>query len=406
MKVYTCTPVRFKGDYTFFARESGLFSVGLNEIGVESRPIMPGPPIGDDDPRLIRTEYANLESADWWRSMKLDGLILYSWAAPRYNAIAEAASAAGIKLLVNMDTCGLVSPLASPGDWWREAHVRYLREQPGFVERLVDMSKALVEVLFHPVAKRRIRHYDAATVVAAVTPYGARWIPNEAIALGRRDLTARFKYLPHPQLPIFHYDGTPKERLVLTVGRWHKPDWPQKYPELLLDAYHRFLTARPDWKGLIVGGGAPDLCKLLHQDPSRFEGRLSFIDYVKPDQLPELYRRARIGFWTSRWEGQQGTGAQALCCGCSVVSASSAQNSCFRHYVTRESGRLASKNKTDVLADELALEADSWESEERDPTRISQVWCQEFHMQNVARRALDFLFGEHRMPGGSGSQVP
>ena len=141
----------------------------------------------------------------------------------------------------------------------------------------------------------------------------------------------------------------------------------------------------------MIGGGAPDLCKLLNQDPDRFGGRLSFIDYVKPEQLPELYRRARIGFWTSRWEGQQGTGAQALCCGCSVVSASSAQNSCFRHYVTRESGRLASRNKADALADELVLEANSWEAGERDPERISRIWCKEFHAPNVAMRALSAL---------------
>jgi glycosyltransferase involved in cell wall biosynthesis len=391
MKVYTCTPIRFKGDYTFFARESGLFSEGLTGLGVESRPIMPGPAMDDDDPRLIRTEYKNLESTDWWRSMKLDGLIFYSWAAPRYNAIAEAVKAAGIPLLVNMDTCGLVSPLASPGDWWREAHVRYLREPQSAAGKLKEIAKELLELLFHPVAKRRLKHYEAATVIAAVTPHGAKWIPNEATALGRPDLASRFRYLPHPQLPIFHYDGTPKERLVLTVGRWHKSDWPQKHPGLLLDAYHRFLTARPDWKGLVIGGGAPDLCKLLNQDPDRFGGRLSFIDYVKPEQLPELYRRARIGFWTSRWEGQQGTGAQALCCGCSVVSASSAQNSCFRHYVTRESGRLASRNKADSLADELVLEANSWEAGERDPERISRIWCEEFHAPNVATRALNAL---------------
>lgn len=391
MKVFTCTPVRFKGNYSFFARDSGLFSVGLNSLGIESRPIMPGPPMENDDPRLIRTDYANLECPDWWSSMRLDGLILYSWAAPRFNAIAKAVHAAGIPLLVNMDTCGLVSPLASPGDWWREAHVRYLHEPRGLFRKLKEVAKQGVEFAFHPVSKRRLEHYDAATIVAAVTPHGASWIPNEPLALGRPDLRSRFHYLPNPQLPIFHYDGSHKERLVLTVGRWHRSDWPQKHPTLLLDAYQRFLKTNPDWKGLIVGGGAPDLCKLLNQNPAKFDGRLSFIDYVKPDQLPALYRRARIGFWTSRWEGQQGTGAQALCCGCSVVSTSSAQNSCFRHYVSRESGRLASRNTADALSVELTLEANAWEAGHRDPERIGSIWSKEFHAHEVAKRALSSL---------------
>jgi glycosyltransferase involved in cell wall biosynthesis len=394
MKVYTCTPVRFRGDYTFFARESGLFSVGLNEIGVESRPVMPGPAMEDDDPRLVRTEYRNLETESWWRSLELDGLILYSWAAPRYNAIAEAVRAAGIPLLVNMDTCGLVSPLASPGDWWREAHVCYLKAQPGIAGRLGDIAKATIEVLFHPVAKRRLRHYEAATAVASVTPHGARWIPNEAIRLGRPELADKFLYLPHPQLPIFTYDGTPKQKLILTVGRWHRPDWPQKNPRVLLETYRRFLCAKPDWRGMIVGGGAPDLPRLLRMDFPEIANRLEFVDYVKPEALPDLYRRARIGFWSSRWEGQQGTGAQALCCGCTVVSTSSAQNSCFRHYVTRESGRLAPRNAPDALSDELVLEADAWEGGERDAERISRIWRAEFHAPEVARRALEALTNE------------
>jgi glycosyltransferase involved in cell wall biosynthesis len=391
MKVYTCTPIRFRGDYTFFARESGLFSVALGQIGVESRPIMPGPAMGDDDPRLIRTEYHNLESEAWWRTFGLDGLILYSWAAPRYSRIAKAVRAAGIPLLVNMDTCGLVSPLASPGDWLREAHVRLLAERDGLFGKAIDVAKALIEMMFHPVSKRRVEHYEAATIVAAVTPHAALWIPNEAIRLGRPELASKFIYLPHPQLPIFTYDGSPKEPLVITVGRWHRADWPQKNPRVMLESYRRFLTARPGWKGVIIGGGAPDLGRLLGMEFPEIADRLEFVDYVKPEALPDLYRRARIGFWSSRCEGQQGTAAQALCCGCSVVSSSTAQNSCFRHYVTRESGRLASRNKSDALADELVLEANSWEAGERDPERISRIWREEFHAPNVATRALNAL---------------
>jgi len=391
MKVYTCTPVRFRGDYTFFARDSGLFSVGLSQLGVESYAIMPGPAMDDDDPRLIRTDYRNLESEIWWRSLNLDGLILYSWASPAHNPIAKAIQSAGIPLLVNMDTCGLVSPLASPGDWFREAHVRLLAERPGLLGKAIDVAKALVEIATQRVAKRRLAHYEAASVVAAVTPHGARWIPNEAIRLGRAEIASKFIYLPHPQLPTYSYDDVVKEPLVLTVGRWHRADWPQKNPRVLLETYRRFLIAKPAWRGMIVGGGAPDLSRLLRMDFSELSDRLIFLDYVKPDALPDLYRRASIGFWSSRWEGQQGTGAQALCCGCSVVSSLSAQNSCFRHYVTRESGRLASRNTADALTDELILEADAWESGARDPKRISRIWCAEFHATEVARRALDAL---------------
>jgi len=391
MKVFTCTPIRFRGDSFFFARDSGLFSVGLNQIGVESCAIMPGPTMDDDDPRLIRTDYCNLESEAWWRTLNLDGLILYSWASPRYNRIAKAIQAAGIPFLVNMDTCGLVSHLANPGDWLREAHVRLLAERPGLSGKTIYVVKAIAEMLFHSVAKRHLEHYEAATIVAAVTPHATRWIPNEAIRLGHPELASKFIYLPHPQLSSFYYDDTPKESLVITVGRWHPSDWPQKNPRILLESYRRFLIEKPDWKGMIVGAGALDLARLLKSNLGEVSGRLQFVDYLKPEDLPKLYRRARIGFWSSRWEGQQGTGAQALCCGCSVVSSSSAHNSCFRHYVSRESGRLASRNSADAMTDELVLEANAWENGERNPERISQIWRAEFHAPMVASRALKAL---------------
>lgn len=78
MKWYTCTPVSFKGDHTFFSRDSGAFCKAFQRIGVESRAIMPTPAQEGDDPDLIRTEYANLKDAAWWKSLGIDGVILYA----------------------------------------------------------------------------------------------------------------------------------------------------------------------------------------------------------------------------------------------------------------------------------------------------------------------------------------
>ncbi|MFI2795025.1 glycosyltransferase [Haloferula sp. A504] len=388
MRVFTCTPKRFVGDPSHFARESGLFSVGLSLIGVKSRAIMPGPPMDGDDPRLLRTDYSNLESKEWWESLKLDGLILYSWAAPRYNRIVEAASRAGIKVLANMDTSGVVSPLACRSEWLREAHVPVVHGDMNPLRKGVELAKLVVELATHRVSRGRLRHYAAASVISACTPHAAIWIPNEAIRLGRSDLAEKFVYLPHPQMKAFRYDGSIKEPLVISVGRWHQADWGQKNPRVLLKAYASFLEQMPGWKGMIVGAGASDLPRLLGFDVGRTSNRLSFLEHMPAAELPKLYQRARIGFWSSRWEGQQGTGAQALCCGCTVVAPFSAQNSCFRHYVSRASGRLAWRNEPSALALELVLEARAWEAGYRDPEQIGSAWSQEFHADAVAARAL------------------
>jgi glycosyltransferase involved in cell wall biosynthesis len=119
--------------------------------------------------------------------------------------------------------------------------------------------------------------------------------------------------------------------------------------------------------------------------------RCEFIDFLQPEQLVPFYRKAKIGVWSSRSEGQIGTGAQALCCGCSVVAGNSGTLSCFHHYVSRESGRLALGMDADAMAEALQLEAQAWDREERNPARISRIWTEEFHDVNVATRALELL---------------
>lgn len=110
MKWYTCTPVPFKGDHTFFSRDSGAFCKAFQRIGLESRAIMPTPVQEGDDPDLIRTEYANLEDAAWWKSLGIDGLVLYAWGTGKYLPIARAIHDAGIFLVVYMDSSGLFFP--------------------------------------------------------------------------------------------------------------------------------------------------------------------------------------------------------------------------------------------------------------------------------------------------------
>lgn len=391
MRVFTCTPVRFRGDEGFFARESGLFARSLQEVGVESMAVMPGPPIDGDAPDLIRTDPANLRSAQWWKSLQLDGMVLYSWASPRHTPVAQALRDAGVPTLVNMDTSGLVSPRANLTGWLEESLLKLAYSPLAHHQRVLAGIKLLADLVAAPTARRRLRHYEAARRVSVVTPLGVDWVRREATSLNRPDLAEKVAYLPHPQLPAFHYSGNPKERLVITVGRWRKADWGQKNPRLLLQSLVRFLQERPQWCAMIVGDGAPELTDALRIDLSSLGGRLEFIGRLPPTQLPALYGRARIGFWTSRWEGQQGTGAQALCCGCSVVSTGSLPNACFHHYVSGSSGRLAERAAAAELAGTLTREADSWDAGRRDAAAISRRWTAEFHGPHVARRALALL---------------
>jgi glycosyltransferase involved in cell wall biosynthesis len=391
MRVFTCTPVCFQGDSWFFTRDSGLFSKGLATLGVDSMSVMPGPAKEDDEKDLLRVPYDQLESEGFWRGLKLDGLVLYSWAALRYLPIAQAVHAAEIPFLVNVDSCGLVSRPANPRLWRRDLLPYLCRKATTPVEVARLASQIADNLGFHRVARGRLATCDAATVVCGVSPMAKQWMQNEAVHFGRAHLTSKIRYLPHPQKQIFSYNGEKKENFLLSVARWEKEDWVQKNPAVLLDALKKFLAMRPDWRACVVGRGASRLVSALKRSHSSNLNRCEFIDFLQPDELVPFYTKAKIACWSSRSEGQIGTGAQALCCGCSVVAGNSATVSCFHHYISRESGRLALAMDADSLCEALILEADAWDAGQRDPNRISRIWCEEFHSTKVAERALRLL---------------
>lgn len=84
---YTCTPMAFKGDHTFFNRGSGLFCKAFQEIGIESKAVTPLPGQNRDWPDLIRTDYKNLESSDWWKAQCVTGVVLYAWSRLEHTPI-------------------------------------------------------------------------------------------------------------------------------------------------------------------------------------------------------------------------------------------------------------------------------------------------------------------------------
>ena len=391
MRVYTCTPMPFGGDERFFTRDSGLFSRGLRRLGHESMAVMPGSPQAGDLQELLRVPYKNLESPEFWRELRLDGVILYSWAAPRYLPIARAIETAGIPFLVNVDSCGLVSRPANPQLWWRDLVPYLMRKADSPMEAARFVAQVVDNLGIHRVARGRLKTYEAATVVCGVSPMASQWLRNEAIHFGREDLSAKVHYLPHPQMDVFSYNGQRKENMVLSVARWEREDWAQKNPSALLEALQRFLAACPDWKACVIGSGASQLAKRLGKAQAPHLERCEFMDFIQPDQLVPFFCKAKIGFWSSRSEGQIGAGAQALCCGCSVVSGNAGTLSCFHHYTSRESGRLAAGMKAGAMAEALMLEAQAWEAGERDAHRISSIWCDEFHADAVADRALRLL---------------
>jgi glycosyltransferase involved in cell wall biosynthesis len=387
MKIYTCTPVRFEGDHTFFSRDSGLCCRGLQMIGVDSRALMPGPPMEGDEPDLIRTDYSNLESPDWWRSLGLDGLMFYSWADGRYTNIARAVKRAGIRLMVNMDTWGLISPRIDERAFWQTALGIDVRRHGVFAGPPIALVKTLAAYIPWRCDLPRLAHLEQADAIGVLSPSAAEWIKEFCRIYNRDDLASRVRMLPHPVAPYLRYDGTPKRPRVLCIGRWDDPV--QKNPQLAVAAIAHVLSRKPECDAVIIGSGIQKIESLVRKaniPPSR----IRILDKQRHTELVAHFNSAQISLCSSYYEGGHIVSEEALCCGCSVVAPDLPALRTFRFYASKHSGQLGG-NTPETLGAALCDEFEHWSKGARDPIAISQHWCEELHADRVAGQIVKAL---------------
>ena len=112
---------------------------------MESKCILLLPWRGDEDDKdsLIRASLAEPEPPEWWKSLQLDGLVLYSWALPKYTKVARAVHEAGIKVMLHMDRGLCLLP-----EW---------DASQGMVKNVVNRLKMVV---FNLLCARHMRYVD------------------------------------------------------------------------------------------------------------------------------------------------------------------------------------------------------------------------------------------------------
>ena len=359
-RIFTCTPVAFHGNDFFFIRDTGLICMNLRKLGAESLAVMPLP-FHEDDIRedIVRVPMAQLKSADWWRSLHLDGLVLYSWGAPRYNAIARAVKKAGIKLLIHLDT---------NGDFFLDNAPRHRSPATRLKEAV---SHPLIDIL-------RARHLSYADVITCAAPVGEAILQKPFYG----GLKGKFFPFACPVSPTMAYDGRPKDDRIIAIGRWD--DVYQKRPEMLMQTlaclYGRGCTATTDIYGKIT-----DELRAWHATlPPETQAKIHLAGLVPNHELYSVYNSAKVLLCPSLYEGSHNVSAEMLCCGGSVVSA--CQPILLRDvvwYTTKDSGTVAKEDTPESLADAILEELQQWEQGHRDPAAIAAAWQSFFHADKV-----------------------
>lgn len=318
-------------------------------------------PYHDDDQKenLIRTEYKNLKSVKWWKGLKIDVLVLYSWGAPKYLPIARAVKKAGILLMIHMDTSGDFEGWKWPYMSRLSKTYRYLKVHVQDILRSLhlqyaDIITAGATVLTH-ISKRC--HYG-------------KWIEDRGFPMS------------NPISPQCHYNGGEKKDIILCIGRWG--DKIQKRPEMMMDTISVYYQRGGNAITKICGTITSEI-KLWHSSlPEDIAHKIHLIGYVNNAELVQQYNEAKIILCPSRHEGSHIVSAEALCCGCSVVVSNlPAPLRTVHWYTTKNSGTISNEDTAESLAQAIFDELNSWDKGKRNGEDIASSWQPYFHVDKV-----------------------
>lgn len=386
-KWITCAPKPFPGDEkTFFSRDSGLCCRALQALGVQAKVVMPAP-ARNDEPDVLRAPYAQLENPEFWREQGADAVILYSWAAPQYTAIAEAIKAGGVKLYLNIDSEGLFSPFIES-----KAYIRLMflveRKKRGWAFGSI-MAIGLLGWRCVGLHKHfsRLRHMAAADAIGVVSPIGAERVRKYARLFGRNDIAKKVYFISHPIDSTMHYSGAPKQATVIVVGRWNDS---VKRPEVLIEVASRVLAKTPTVRFVIAGKDSVRCAAEIAANVPEAKDRVVGYERLEHDQLCEQMSRAQISLCTSRSESFYIASGEALLCGCSVAGVISPYLPSLPYFVDGGlSGRL-SENNPEALAEAVLAELAAWKEGKRDAATIAEIWRERISSGAVVRQ-IDVL---------------
>ncbi len=383
-KWFAAIPLEWRGQEAFWEREAGVLCLGFRALGVESKLVLLGrPEVHPNLPLLVGTPQ-QFEDPAWWKQWGAEGVVLYSWAAPRYEPIACAIKSSGAKLVLRMDTDGVSSPRVWFGRYLSVAYFAFRDAGKKFAAPAALLKTLLFRLVPSAFDRGFLQHLSHADLILVESPVAKQRFQRLLRELGRTDLAEKVRMMPAQIVDDFVYDPAVDRRpQILAVGRW---DATQKDSPMLMRVLGDVLAREPHYTALVAGAGTEGLHRLLAQQPATVQTRIKILGRVPHGQLRHLYQESQILFFSSRYEGFPNAAAEALCCGCSVVGPAliASLNYCASH----SSGTTACSRSARDFSDALGAEIDAWRGGERNAREISERWRPRVSAKEVAARIL------------------
>lgn len=393
MKILAVLPLVYRSDVNYCERDVGLVARGLRELGhaatlflleandKESRP-------GTSD--IVTAPLEDWEDPNFWQAFEADAVIFNGWSATRFDGVRQAILRAVPNMIEKLDTTGVKSPHIYFWHQFRRGRVHWTRSDQELIN-LFRSTKALVKSAIKTIAfwkfpqvlyPKMVSQMSTVPVFAAETPLACARV-ERFLRIFKSNPTPKVIQLPHPANDkVLTYDSTiQKKPLIIAVGRWNDS---VKGGILLLKAADSFLDNHLEWELRVVGGGAQTLESVWRKTRNR--ERIYFMGRKSHEELRLLYNQAKILAITSHSETFNIAGAEALCCGCSVVGPTQIPSSLW--FASKSSGTPCHVRNPIHFADALAAEATEWETQKRDPNLIAKSWKAELGMLATAKKYL------------------
>lgn len=375
-KWYTFAPCPFETGPGFFRRDTGLLCRGLQALGHESKVILAGPAGRDEAPDVLRASLPELESPDWWRALKLDGIIMVAWARHRDTPIVRAIAASGTPLVMHIDGAAGAYPVLDQWDTLRSLW----REERGtgrswpvrcatFLKRAVTMAASLL--LRYSYLK--YRHLRYASVVSCQTPTAVERMGRFCSFFGGKAHGIRIELAGYPLPPDCRRDpAVAKEKRIVSIGRWE--DVRQKRPDMLMAVCAAMARHHPDLQIDLFGTKTAALAGWHAGLAADLRARLH-VHGVQPGEIvAAAIQRAQVSFFPSSSEGGPQALFEGLAAGATTVGFDSPDLPGARWAAACGHGTVAREDTVAAYVEALERELAQWARGAYSAEAIADHW--------------------------------
>jgi hypothetical protein len=390
-KWFTFAPCNFGANEGFFWRDTGLLCRGLQQLGHESKVILLGPAFEGDLPGIVRAEKLELESADWWRALELDGVIMMAWGRHRETPMVRAIAASGTPLVLHIDGSGNGFPLFDQIEtlktFWR-AERGTGRVWPsrcaGFVTTATTQGVKLL--LRHTYLK--YRHLRYPTVVTLQTPTSLERHQRLCSFFGGKNHGIRLKLAGCHIPSTFEWNpSVAKEKRIISIGRWE--DLKQKRAYVLMPVCAAIARSHPDLEIDIFGTRTEALANWHSGLEPGLQGRIHLHGVQPGPVVFQAAQKAQISFFPSSQESLLLALFETLACGASTVGLDSPDLPGTRWAADSQHADLAECDTTEAFVAALDRGLRKWERGEYSARQISGFWVPRTRVERVLGIMLD-----------------